>query len=63
MTRRSAGADPNSGYGAILSISASTAPTTSALRIWTVDAQNSAAASSVISTAIDQSYINVAIFR
>jgi len=63
MTRRSAGADPNSGYGAILSISASTAPTTSALRIWTVDAANSATASSVISGAIDQSYINVAIFR
>jgi hypothetical protein len=63
MSRRSAGANPNSGYGAIVSISASTAPTTSALRVWTVDATNSSTASSVISTAVDHSYINVAIFH
>lgn len=63
MSRRSAGADPNSGYGAIVSISASTAPTASALRIWTVDATNSSTALSVISTAVDQSYINVSVFR
>jgi hypothetical protein len=62
MSRRSSGTDPNSGYGGIVSISASTAPTTSALRIWTVDAQTSSTSNLVI-IAADQSYINVAVFR
>lgn len=62
MSRRSSGTDPNSGYAGIVSISASTAPTVSALRIWTTDVVGSGTASNIVAQA-DQSYINVAIFR
>ena len=62
MSRRSSGTNPNSGYGAVVSISASTAPTESALRIWTVDAQTTSTSNLVI-LAADQSYVNVSIFR
>lgn len=61
MSRRSAGADPNSGYGAIVSISASTAPTASAIRVWTIGVQASSTASSIVSLE-DQSYVNIAVF-
>lgn len=61
MSRRSSGADPNSGYGAIVSISASTAPTASAVRVWTIGIVASSTASNIVSLE-DQSYVNIAVF-
>ena len=61
MSRPTTGAS-NSGYGGIVSISFATAPTTSAVRVWTVLAINSSTASTII-TAADSSIVNVSVFR
>ena len=61
MGRRNGGAS-NSGYGPVVSISGATAPTTTALRIWTVDVQSSSSASSIVIVS-DLSSVNVAVFR
>ena len=58
----SGNAASNTGYGASVSIRGAAAPTTSAVRIYTVDLQNASAASSIVSVS-DPTYANVAIFR
>jgi hypothetical protein len=62
MGRRSSGTNPNSGYGAIVSISSATAPTTNAVRIWTTAIVASSVASSIVQVE-DFPNVNVAVFR
>jgi hypothetical protein len=61
MSRRSDGAS-NSGYGALVSISSATDPTTSALRVWTVNATTTGTSNQVILHA-DHISVNIAVFR
>lgn len=62
MGRQSVGADPNSGYASVVSISAGTAPTTTAMRIWTTYIQASSTASSIVQVS-DFPNVNIAFFR
>jgi hypothetical protein len=62
MGRRPSGSNPNSGYGAIVSISSATAPTTTATRIWTTAVVASGTASSIVQVE-DFPNVNIAVFR
>jgi len=58
--RRNGGAS-NSGYGPVVSISGANDPTTTTLRLWTVDVQASSSAASIVVVS-DLLSVNVAIF-
>lgn len=58
--RRNGGAS-NSGYGPVVSISGANDPTTTTLRLWTVDVQASSSAASIVVVS-DLLSVNVAVF-
>jgi hypothetical protein len=58
---RKNGGSSNSGYGPVVSVSGANAPTTTALRIWTVEIQSSSSAASIVIVA-DLLGVNVAVF-
>ena len=58
----SSNAVSNTGYGASVSIRGAAAPTTSAVRIYTIDVSGASSAASIVSVS-DPTYVNVAVFR
>ena len=61
-TNRSNNEVSNTGYGASVSIRGASAPTTTAVRIYTIDIGAASTAAYIIAVS-DPAYINVAIFR